>query len=131
MALTARADDHVHKDYGCCLRRARVAGYVLLAGLFLEAINGMIWFHGIESLASVISILLMAGGVSGEIFFESRASLADKNTRDVAAPHTSRGRQPELDLALSGRGFNRRGVALQFRSRRTPSQLRYVAAEQF
>jgi hypothetical protein len=99
---------------------------VLLAGLFLEAVNGMIWFHGIESLVSVISILLMSGGVSGEIFFESRARLADRDPLSVAAHHVSVVQPPEPGFIWSRRGFNRRGVALQFRSRRTPSQLRYV-----
>jgi len=80
MDTTSRAKDHLGKFYDQCPRRARVAAYVLLAGLFLEVVNGIIWFHGIEGLASMISVAMMFGGVSGEIFFEYRARSADKGT---------------------------------------------------
>ena len=42
----------LRQGYDHNLRRARVAGYVLLAGLFLEVVSCIIWFHGIETLAS-------------------------------------------------------------------------------
>ncbi|MBR0751629.1 hypothetical protein JQ604_05505 [Bradyrhizobium jicamae] len=79
MAMTAHADDHFGgecgRDHDHNLRRARVAGYVLLAGLLLEAVCGIIWFRGVESLASLIAVTLVAGGVLGEIIFENRARL--------------------------------------------------------
>src|SRR4030095_16016283 len=66
-AMTKCSDDH-HRDFGRDtdhnLRRARVAGYVLLAGLFLEVVSYIIWFHGIETLASMACVALVAGGVA-------------------------------------------------------------------
>jgi hypothetical protein len=42
------------------LRRARVAGYVLLAGLILEVVSCIIWFHGTETLASIVCVASLA-----------------------------------------------------------------------
>ena len=95
------------------LRRARVAGYVLLAGLFLEVVSCAIWFHGIETLASMVCVALVAGGVAGEIFFEHRASLADNGTPNVTAPSISRVQHP--DDSYSGTSVNRTGVHLSIR----------------
>ena len=92
------------------LRRARVAGYVLLAGLFLEVVSCIIWFHGIETLASMVCVALVAGGVAGEIFFEYRASLTDNGTPNVTAPPISRVQHP--DYSYSGTSVNRTGVHL-------------------
>ncbi len=83
MGIKALADDHLErgnlsKRYDHNLSRARIAGYVLLAGLFLEVVAGLIWFRGVESIASVIAITLVASGVAGEIFFENRARRTDK-----------------------------------------------------
>ena len=61
------------RDADHYLRRARVAGYVLLVGLLLEVVSCIIWFHGIETLASIACVALVAGGVAGEIFFEGRS----------------------------------------------------------
>jgi hypothetical protein len=128
MAMTAHADDHFRRDFGRNydhnLRRARVAAYVLLAGLFLEVVSGIIWFHGVESLASMISVALIAGGVAGEVFFENRARLADKSTPIVAAPPNSGVQQPEPGYSWATSSVNRRDVALQLRARRTPSEMR-------
>jgi len=92
------------------LRRARVAGYVLLVGLFLEVVSCVIWFHGIETLASIVCVALVAGGVAGEIFFEHRASLADNDTPNVTAPVNSRVQQP--DHLYSGVNVSKSGVHL-------------------
>jgi hypothetical protein len=78
MDSTACTESHLGTFYEEYSRHARIAGYVLLAGLFLEIVNGIIWFHGIEGLASLISVALMLGGVSGEIFFQSKAKLVAK-----------------------------------------------------
>jgi hypothetical protein len=94
------------------LRRARLAGYVLLAGLFLEVVSCAIWFHGIETLASMVCVALVAGGVAGEIFFEHRASLADNSTPDVTALPISRVRHPEPDYSHSDSCVNRTGMQL-------------------
>jgi hypothetical protein len=66
------------EGYDHNLSRARLAGYVLLAGLLLEVAASLIWFHGAETLASIIAIALVAGGVAGELFFEGRARRANK-----------------------------------------------------
>ena len=106
--------ENLYRDFGRDidhnLRRARVAGYVLLAGLFLEVVSCIIWFHGIETLASMVCVALVAGGVAGEIFFEHRASLADNGTPNVTAPPISRVQHP--DYGYSGTGVNRTAVHL-------------------
>ena len=99
--MTTQLDDHSGRnfgeDYDRNIRRARLAGYVLLAGLFLEVVSDIIWFHGVQSLVSIICVAMIAGGVSGEIFFESKARGANKRTPTVPAPHISRVQQPQAD----------------------------------
>ena len=101
--MTTHSDDHSSRDFGRDydhnLRRARVAGYVLLAGLFLEVVSDIIWFHGVQSLFSIICVALIAGGVSGEIFFESKARQAARGTPPVPAPTISTVHQPEPDYS--------------------------------
>lgn len=98
------------RDADHYLRRARVAGYVLLVGLLLEVVSCIIWFHGIETLASIACVALVAGGVAGEIFFEHRASLADNGTPNVTAPLNSRAQQP--GHSYSGTSVSKSGVHL-------------------
>ena len=111
--MTTCSDDQ-YRDFGRDtdhnLRRARVAGYVLLGGLLLEVVSCIIWFHGIETLASMVCVALVAGGVAGEIFFEYRASLADNGTPNVTAPPISRVQHP--DYSYSGTSESRTGVHL-------------------
>ena len=84
MTIKAHAPNRFGADlfegYDHNLSRARIAGYVLLTGLLLEVVASLIWFHGVETLASIIAIALVAGGVAGEIFFEGRARQANKAT---------------------------------------------------
>ena len=113
--MTTCSDDqygHFDRDANHNLRRARVAGYVLLAGLFLEVVCCIIWFHGVETLASMLCVALVAGGVAGEIFFENRARLADNGTPHVTATTTSRVQHPEPDYGYCGSSVNRKGVHL-------------------
>jgi len=82
MTIRANVESHMGRDfsnYDLNLSRARTAGYVLLTGLFVEVVASMIWFKGIESMASLIAIALVASGVAGELFFEHRARRADKD----------------------------------------------------
>ena len=106
--MTTHSDDRSSRDFGRDydrnIRRARVAGYVLLAGLFLEVVSDIIWFHGVQSLVSITCVALIAGGVSGEIFFENKARLADKAAPTVPAPLASGVQEPEP-------GYNWRRVA--------------------
>ena len=127
--MTTRSDDHCSdfRDADHNLRRARIAGYVLLAGLFLEVVSCIIWFHGVETFASLICVALVAGGVAGEIFFEYKARLADKGTLIVAAPAISRVDQPAPDRSCSRSRVNRTGphfgigLGELLRNRNTPS----------
>ena len=97
--MTTHSDDHSRRnsgrDYDHNIRRARVAGYVLLAGLFLEVVSDVIWFHGVQSLVSITCVALIAGGVAGEIFFENLARLAARGSPTVPAPTISRVQQAE------------------------------------
>src|SRR5438045_530415 len=89
MTTQAHADFSNHDQN---LSRARIAGYVLLAGLFLEVVVGLIWFKGLESMASLIAIAVVASGVAGEIFFENRARQSNKTTSpDTHAAEVKRG----------------------------------------
>ncbi|MBL6616617.1 MAG: hypothetical protein ISP45_21570 [Reyranella sp.] len=84
-------------------RHAHIAAYILVAGLVLELINGFIWYHGIETLASMVAVLLIVGGVWGEIFFENRArkagdkQLAQYESRTAEANRASQQARLELE----------------------------------
>jgi hypothetical protein len=128
--MTTRSDDHCSdfRDADHNLRRARIAGYVLLTGLSLEVVSCIVWFHGVETLASLICVALVAGGVAGEIFFEYKARLAHKGTPIVAAPPIiSRVDQPAPDRSYSRSSVNRTGLPFSIglgellRNRNTPS----------
>jgi hypothetical protein len=100
--MTTRLDDYSARnprlDYDRNMRRARLAGYVLLAGLFLEVVSDIIWFHGVQSLVSIVCVAMIAGGVSGEIFFEYQARLTNKGTSATPPPPTGV-QQPEQDYS--------------------------------
>jgi hypothetical protein len=81
------------------LSRARLAGCVLLAGLLLEVAANLIWFHGAETLASIIAIVLVAGGVAGELFFEGRARRANKAAVAAVPANNIRGFEPSREAA--------------------------------
>ena len=126
--MTAHADGHYGRDFGRDddhnLRRARVAGYVLLAGLFLELVIGIIWFRGIESLASIIAVVLVAGGVLGEIIFENRARFGRQGP-----PHRRRApQQEEVGLQLVGDLDELERRARERRAARIPSPSKYAFA---
>jgi hypothetical protein len=117
LSAMTTCSENQYRDFGRdadhYLRRARAAGYVLLAGLLLEVVSCIIWFHGRETLASIVCVALVAGGVAGEIFFEHRASLADNGTSNVTAPSLSRVQHP--DDSHSGTSVSRTGVHLSIR----------------
>ena len=87
------------EGYDHNLSRARLAGYVLLAGLLLEVAASLIWFHGAETLASIIAIALVAGGVAGELFFEGRARRANKAVLPAVPAANIQGFEPSRDAA--------------------------------
>jgi hypothetical protein len=97
MTIKTLVENHVERNssnYDLNLSRARTAGYVLLTGLILEVMASMIWFKGIESVASLVAIALVASGVAGEIFFEHRARRADKHI--IAPPPVNEFWEPAL-----------------------------------
>jgi hypothetical protein len=57
-------------------RRSHLSAYVLVAGLVLELVNATIWYKGPETLAEMAAVLLIVGGVWGEIFFGHKARIA-------------------------------------------------------
>jgi len=63
-------------EYERHTHRAHIAAYVLIAGLILELVNAAIWFHGPETIASIVAVLLIVAGVWGEVHFGHKARLA-------------------------------------------------------
>ena len=43
--MTTHFEKHSNREHDHNMRRARLAGYVLIAGLFLEVVSDIIWFH--------------------------------------------------------------------------------------
>jgi hypothetical protein len=101
--IKAQADSYCGSEpsegYDHNLSRARLAGYVLLAGLLLEVAASLIWFHGAETLASIIAIALVACGVAGELFFEGRARRANKASVPAVPAIKIEGFEPSRDKA--------------------------------
>jgi hypothetical protein len=88
-------EDDFGSVYGVNSRRAHLSAYVLVAGLILELINAIIWYKGLETLADMTAVLLIVGGVWGEIFFGHKARIAgDKQLAQYEA------RASEAQLAL-------------------------------
>src|SRR5215204_960759 len=92
----------------------------------LAGTRTIIWFHDVEALASILS--LVAGGVAGEIFLENRARLADNGRPHFTAPTTSRVQHPEPDYGYWGSSVDRRGRAPQHRARRNSLPIRNTSA---
>lgn len=98
-AMTTHFEKHSDREYDHNMRRARLAGYVLLAGLVLEVVSDIIWFHGVQSLVSITCVAMITAGVSGEIFFENKARLTNKGTPPVPVPSIGRVQQPQQDYS--------------------------------
>lgn len=64
------------ENYEANTHRAHISAYVLIAGLIIELINGVVWYHGIETIAAMLAVLLIVGGVWGEVFFGNKARIA-------------------------------------------------------
>lgn len=84
------------QEYETNTHFSHVAAYVLIAGLLLEVVNACIWYKGIETWAEIVAVLLIVGGVWGEVFFGNRARIAgDKQL----AEYRARTAEAELELA--------------------------------
>jgi len=87
--------------------RSHRAGLVLIAGLVLELINSIVWFHGPETIAGMVAVVLIVGGVWGELFFSHRArvagdkQLAQYDARDAEANQKAKEAALELGPVLS------------------------------
>lgn len=112
MTTQAYAD---HSNHNRNLSRARIAGYVLLAGLLLEIVVSLIWFKGMESMASLIAVAVVASGVAGEIFFESKARRSDKATSPNAEAEELRGERYSVQSPIDR--LNHTNSLLQFSNR--------------
>jgi hypothetical protein len=90
-------------EYEVNSQRSHIAAYVLIAGLILEVINAFIWFHGPETIAGIVAVLLIVGGVWGEVHFAHRARIAgDKQLAQYearTAEATARAEEARLELA--------------------------------
>jgi hypothetical protein len=89
-----------HPDFGQEYERnthiAHVFACVLIAGLLFELVNSVIWYRGWETIAGMASVLLIAVGVWGEVFFGNRARVAgDKQLGEYRA----RAAEAEVELA--------------------------------
>src|SRR5258708_18410411 len=90
-------------EYEVNSHRAHISAYVLIAGLVLEVINAVIWFHGPETIAGIVAVLLIVGGVWGEVHFAHKArlagdrQLAQYETRTAEA--NARAEEAKLELA--------------------------------
>jgi hypothetical protein len=67
-------------EYEVYSRRAHLSGYVLVAGLAFELINAVIWYKGLETLVEMAAVLLIVGGVWGEIFLVTKRELRAINS---------------------------------------------------
>jgi hypothetical protein len=72
---SGRGDDP-GREYEVNSHRAHLAAYVLIAGLILELINAIIWYRGPEAIAEMVAVLLIVGGVWGELVFANKARIA-------------------------------------------------------
>jgi hypothetical protein len=68
--------DDFGREYESNSHRAHLAAYVLIAGLVLELVNAIIWYRGPETIAEMVAVLLIVGGVWGEVFFGNKARMA-------------------------------------------------------
>ena len=64
------------REYEVNSHRSHISAYVLIAGLVLEIVIAFIWFHGWETVAEIVAVLLIVGGVWGEVHFAHKARLA-------------------------------------------------------
>lgn len=77
-------------------QREHISAYVLIAGLLLELIASVVWFKGIETVVGMVAVLLIVGGVWGEVFFGKKAS--DAGDKQLAK-YKARAAEAELALA--------------------------------
>lgn len=89
-------------EYETNSRWAHISAYVLVAGLVFELVNAVIWYKGVQTLAEMSAVLLIVGGVWGEIFFGHRARIAgDKQLAQYkarAAEADARAKEAQLEL---------------------------------
>lgn len=102
------------REYETNTRRAHISAYVLIAGLVLELIHAIVWFHGIETVATMVAVLLIVAGVWGEVFFGNKARVAgDKQLAEYearAAEARARATEAELTLAKLNERFAPRRI---------------------
>jgi hypothetical protein len=74
--MSEESNEDFGREYEANSLRAHLSAYVLVAGLVLELVNAVIWFKGPETIAEMVAVLLIVGGVWGEVFFGHKARIA-------------------------------------------------------
>jgi hypothetical protein len=88
------------RKYEVNSRRAHLSAYVLVAGLVLELINAIVWFKGPETIAEMVAVLLIVGGVWGEVFFGHKARIAGDEQLSKYEARTAEANQRAQEAAL-------------------------------
>jgi hypothetical protein len=87
-------------EYEANLRRAHISAYVLIAGLVLEIVTSIIWYRGAETIAGIVAVFLIVGGVWGEVFFNDRARKAGDQQLAQYEARTAEANQKAQEAAL-------------------------------
>jgi hypothetical protein len=93
--------DDFGREYEVNSRRAHISAYVLVAGLVLELVNALIWYEAPKTLAEMSAVLLIVGGVWGEIFFGHKARVAGDNQLAQYAARTAEADARALEARLA------------------------------
>src|SRR5260370_2698046 len=85
-------------EYEVNSHRAHISAYVLIAGLVLEVINAVIWFHGPETIAGIVAVLQLSVAFGGKSILPtkqgSRATGSWPNTKPAQPKQTRAPKKP-------------------------------------
>jgi hypothetical protein len=118
-------------EYEVNSRRAHFFGYVLLLGLVLELVNALIWYRGLETLAEMAAVLLIVGGVWGEIFFAHKARIASDNQLATYEARTAEANQKAQEATLELAKYRAPRVLTQEQMYRIAEKLKGYRGIQF
>jgi hypothetical protein len=93
--------EHFGHEYEVNSHRAHLSAYVLVAGLVLELVNAVVWYEGPRTLAEMAAVLLIVGGVWGEVLFGHRARIAGDNQLAEYEARAAEANQKAQEAALS------------------------------
>jgi hypothetical protein len=119
------------REYERNSRRAHLSAYVLVAGLTLELINAAIWYKGPETLVEMAAVLLIVGGVWGEVFFGRKARIAGDSQLAQYEARTAEANQRAQEAALELAKFREPRVLGQEQMYRIAEKLKKHVGIQF